>query len=118
MKHCNNRIKNLRRDKYYRPFKCTCTGSCEKCEKKITSRESKKNILDCTDVSTVKDDCEKNMRFHEDVGLDIDIQEKQEMIDQCMPAEYREDYLKYKAGVKLTPVQKNKIETIIYSIIL
>lgn len=117
-KHVNNRMKNLKRDKYYRPFKCTCSGDCEKCVKRTESRNKKKNTLDCTDISTIKDEVEFNMRFYEDIGTEIDIQEMQELIDQSMPSEYRDDYLKYKAGIKISSVKKQQIETIIFSIIL
>lgn len=117
-RNLNNRLKNLRRDKYYRPFKCSCESGCPKCEKKKASRSSKTNILSCVDVTTVKDDKESNMRLYEDVALDMDIKEYQDLIDQAFPAEHREDYLKYKAQVPLPPATKKKIENIIFSIIL
>lgn len=117
-RNLSNRLKSLRRDKYYRPFKCDhCDNGCPKCEKKISNREAKKNILSCVDVSTVRDEDEKNMRVSGDPGIEIDIKEYQDLIDQTFPAEHREDYLKYKAGVPLTAQKRKQIENIIYSII-
>jgi hypothetical protein len=84
----------------------------------MARRNSKTNILSCVDVTTVRDDNESNMRVNEDAGLEIDIKEYQDLIDQSFPAEYREDYLKYKARLPLPPAVKKKIENIIFSIIL
>ncbi len=117
--HINNRLKNLKRDKYYRPFELCCEKcDCPKCSKKTKQRNSKKNIIEAIDIGGVKDESESRMRYESDLLEDIYIREIQDLIDQSLAPELREDYLKYKAGVTLPTARKRNIELAILSIIL
>lgn len=116
--HINNRLKNFKRDNYYRPFKCPhCESTCEFCQKKMSQRETKKNLLEPIDVGEVRDENESRMKVEQCPSESVEIDEILLLIDQCLPFEYREDYLKYKSGAKLPTARKRRIEELILEIL-
>ena len=92
--HLHNRLKNLKRDKYYRLE----VGAASQMQ------NNKKNILEPIDIHEL---------FHIATGSDIEdeahLTEIHEIIDEKLPANMRSDYLKLKNKGKLTKSRKIKI---------
>ena len=92
--HLHNRLKNLKRDKYYRLE----VGAASQMQ------NNKKNILEPIDIHEL---------FHIAMGStivdDAQITEMCELIDKHLPANMRSDYLKLKNKGKLTKSRKNKV---------
>lgn len=103
-----NGLINFRRDNYHRKA-CTC-GECKPCIR----REQKKNILEPVSIDLINDVNETHTYV---ASEQYDIQDIQNLIDENLPAEYREDYLKMISGVKISSSVKKKIISIIEEII-
>ena len=115
--HLNNRLKNFKRDNYYRPIKCDCERGCEKCSKYIESRNKKKNVLEPIDISNVRDDSESRMRDNNNPLHEIEINEIKDLIDQSLPVDMRSDYLKWINNVSIPTNRKKRLEEKIWEII-
>lgn len=103
-----NGLINFKRDNYHRRA-CSC-GTCKPCLK----RETKRNILEPISVELISDINEKRTYIHSE---EYDVREIQNLVDENLPAEYREDYLKIQAGIKVSYNIKKKIQNIIEDII-
>ncbi len=92
--HLHNRLKNLKRDKYYRYE----IGAAS------TMQDIKKSILEPIDIHEL---------FHIATGStivdEVQVVEIQEIIDRNLPANLRSDYLKLKNKGKITKSRKNKV---------
>lgn len=92
--HISNRLKNFKRDNYYRQE----TGNAQELQ------EKKKNILEPVDIHGL---------FHIATGDNISdeahLNEIIDIIDKNLPKELRGDYLRLKNGCKLTKVRKQKV---------
>ncbi len=109
--HMKNRLINFKRDNFERKNSSTCEcGSCNKC----TKRQAKKNILEPISIESIDNTNENNTYESSEM---YDIEDIQNLVDENLPSEYREDYLKMYSGVKIPHSQKKKIESIIYGII-
>lgn len=98
--HMRNRLITLRRDKYIKPG-CSC-GECNKCN--INS--SIVSIMSASDQDISENFCDNSFN-------DIESQDLLEYLDDFIPADLREDYLKLLSGVSVQPNKKEKIKDII-----
>lgn len=93
-RHISNRLKNFKRDNYYRQE----TGNAQELQ------EKKRNILEPVDIHGL---------FHIATGDNISdeahLNEIIDLIDKNLPKELRGDYLRLKNGCKLTKVRKQKV---------
>ena len=132
--HVRNRYLNLKRNKLTRhqPPCVECPfydpkllKSKNKCAEFVDKREcdkfagwedrnfAKRNLVEPLDISNIKDERERNMRRHEDVGNDMDLRELKSLIDAKLPVCYRADYNRMCSGVHVPKQQRLKIiETI------
>ena len=100
--HISNRLKNFKRDNYYR----LDHGSG------FDIQAKKKNILDAIDISNI------NSVWSKDNNLAIlQHQEMLDIIDKQLPSEYRQDYLRVQQGVPIPKTSREKIFKIIQEII-
>lgn len=93
--HMSNRIKNFKRQKYFKPG--------------AKNAESKKNLMNPIDISKVDDEEESSMQMHSNFTKGMIYNEIIDIIDRELPVEYRQDYLKIKSGVeKSVPIKRRK----------
>lgn len=98
--HIRNRLITLRRDKYIKPG-CSC-GKCNKC--KINS--SIVSIIMASETEMIEG---SSSSFEQD----MESKDLLEYLDNFIPAELRDDYLKLLSGVSIQPNKKKKLKEII-----
>lgn len=99
--HIKHKLRSLRTEKYIKPG-CDC-GECLKCR----NNTARHNIEYTVDVSLVQD------LLTYDQKDSIEMQETLDYLDQSIPAEFRDDYLKLLTGVSLVTSRKKKLIAII-----
>jgi DNA-directed RNA polymerase specialized sigma24 family protein len=87
--HIKNRLKNFKRDKYYRYDE----GKAQKIQ------QNKKNLLDPLNIDVLP------LSYRDNKDEERDIEEIYNIIDRNLPNTMRNDYLRIKSGVQ---VNKNK----------
>ena len=106
-----NRIKNFKRNKFFR-YGCKCKdGKCESCKRK----QEKKNIINPISIDSI--DPDKESRMQVEAENNFDFQEIMSIIDEEIPSEYREDFLKMQSGVKISTFKRKKIQEIVKGIL-
>lgn len=100
--HISNRLKNFKRDNYFRP---SSTGEPERVQ------QNKKNILDAGNLE------EGAVYFEPDMDAIIDDRAIIEKIERELPISYRKDYLKLCAGVRISINRKEEIYSLIREIV-
>lgn len=98
--HMRNRLMTLRRDKYIKPG-CSC-GKCKKC----INNSSISSIMNASDIEN-----EKSIPINSET--DIESKDLLEYLDNFIPADLREDYLKLLQGVSIQQNRKEKLREII-----
>lgn len=99
--HINNRLKNFKRDNYYR----VTTGNAEKVQ------QAKKNLLEASVA------IDPIVYTEQDMEHNLDIKEAIEKINNKLPAKYRQDYLRMCANVRISKKRKDEVIAAIKSII-
>lgn len=131
--HFSNRLKNLKRNKYERleppcnkcPLsayikkedKCTAFEEKQFCDhyyKWLRRNEQKKHLMHGENVEYDVTKCHRRIGEGED---EIRQKELEEYINVALPVEYRMDYIKLKAGQKLTQQKREAIEDILLIIL-
>jgi DNA-directed RNA polymerase specialized sigma24 family protein len=118
--HINNRLKNFKRDNYSRPIKCPYCGpneTCEYCETKLLAIQQKKNLMEPIDIDNVRLDNEEHMSYSYYISDELDIKAFKSLIDECLPLELREDYLRIHDGVLIPKQKRERVEREIMSIL-
>jgi len=92
--HLSNRLKNFKRDNYYRYE----VGAAQKIQ------ETKKNILEPIDISELY-----YIATGDTISDEAELAEFIAIIDERLPANMRSDYLKMKNKGKITKARKNKV---------
>ena len=100
--HINNRLKNFKRDNYYRQDH----GSAQKIQ------DRKKNLLEPIDI-----DCLYSISTKDNTITDAHIREITELIDKKLPSELRRDYLKLRNNAPLPKSRKAYVTKVIEGII-
>lgn len=98
--HISNRLKNFKRDNYYR----LDVGSG------LEIQTKKRAIMDAMDIESVQ------AIYHTERD-EVESREIIELIDRKLPSEFRRDYLKLQANAPLTKTRKAQILQIIEDII-
>jgi len=99
--HINNRLKNFKRDNYYR----ITTGNAEKVQ------QAKKNLLDASVA------IDPVIYIEQDMDHNLDVKEAIDKINNKLPAKYRQDYLRMCANVRISKKRKDELIDVIRSII-
>jgi len=100
--HIANRLKNFKRDNYYR--RDIGTGQ--------QIQDKKKSILDAIDINTIH-----SIYSQEDSLTDIQTRDILDLIDRKLPYQYRRDYLRLQQNAPLAKTRKTQIQKIIQDII-
>ena len=100
--HVNNRLKNFKRDNYYRQDH----GSAQKIQ------DRKKNLLEPIDI-----DCLYSISTKDSTVTDAHIREITELIDKKLPSHLRRDYLKLRNNSPLPKSRKANVIKVIEDII-
>lgn len=100
--HISNRLKNFKRDNYFRP---NPTGDPERVQ------QNKKSILDAESLN------EWSIYFENNIDSVLDDRAIIEKIEQELPISYRKDYLKLCAGVRISINRKEEIYSLIREIV-
>ena len=114
--HINNRLKNFKRDHYYREqFICyLCQGNdpeCDNCLRRKWREENKLRLTECIPIEDVSPS-------YDDNPLDkIVSDEIFSIIDDNLPIELRGDYLRWKDGASLPHMRKQKVEQFLITIL-
>lgn len=128
--HVRNRLFNYKRDNYQRPDPpcLTCPFYDKHFAKSDNQCTEYKNKQDCSLLSSwlVRNNAKKNIMTPLDIenstpssAQENDISNNQilDLIDQKMPAQYRELYLRYRYGDKISKSDQNKVVKIIKEIL-
>lgn len=100
--HISNRLKNFKRDNYYR---ANPNGEPERIQ------QNKKNILDAGTLN------EGTVFFEQNLDDIIDNKEVIERINQKLPASYRKDYLRLCANAHVPTKRKQELYSLIKEIV-
>lgn len=120
--HVNNRLKNFKRDRYYRHAqycqKCVDMGSiCDNCYKSRVANASKKNLMDTIDIDSIRDvDHESHMSVYLDLLDHLETKEIRKLIDDNLSINMREDYLRLVDGAYVPQHRKKRLEEAIKEI--
>jgi DNA-directed RNA polymerase specialized sigma24 family protein len=105
--HIRHRLCSLRRKHFIRPGCVNGKNNCGVCIKCLNN-ESKQRIKSATPIQEIDEDL---LEYScEDI---VELQEISEEIDKIMPADLREDYLKYLSGVSISSQKRKKILEIV-----
>lgn len=100
--HISNRLKNFKRDNYFRP---NSNGEPEKVQ------QNKKSILDASSLS------EGSAYFDNNLDSILDNRAMIEKIERELPVYYRKDYLRLCAGVSIPMIRREEVYEVIRKII-
>lgn len=138
--HVNNRLYNLKRNKFARPDKpcldcplnaydphclksnSQCSefsdkSSCEPFASWDKRNSTKRNIMSPISMVNVKDDNERNMRREDDVAQKIDFTDMVALLDEKIPVSLRKHWIKMKNDVKLPKADRTKLLDVIREIL-
>jgi DNA-directed RNA polymerase specialized sigma24 family protein len=135
--HCHNRLCNYKRKLFERLdspcLKCPLGAYAPKLENKCTRFENrmncelylkwfdrnttKKNIVNCADLDNIDDVQEPRMAVNHNYIDNIEYTKLVDTIDEKLPMNLRESYLKLKAGVKIGRRDKEAIQDAIAKIL-
>lgn len=137
-RHVKNRLINLKRDRYQRPgepcLKCPehdpkglvslsqCKLFCDKNQCQIYQEWkdrnlAKKNIVSPIDITIINDENEQNTRAVDNLHHELNAAELLDKIDKELPLALREDYLKMRAGIKLSKIKRDMVQEAILEIL-
>ena len=134
--HVNNRLYNLKRNKFARPDKpcldcplnaydphrlkstnqCTAYDDRADCEPFASwekRNSSKKNIMSPIGMGNVQDEKERNMRQEDSIAQDIDYTNMVALLDEKIPVPLRKSWIKMKNDIKLSKADKTKLLDVI-----
>lgn len=123
--HIKNRLMNEKRKHFTRAERpCSCCeafGSprdpCKRWVDWNARNASKQNLMRPLDVSSVRDDGERNMSVASRVADDVAAGEVLDLIDRGLPAEIRADYLRMRGGVSVPKGRRQKVREAVLEII-
>ena len=120
--HVNNRLKNFKRDNYYRQellSKLTNRHGEYKpsLEKRIRENNAKRYLMEPITLGVVRDEGEANMRVESDSHQQVIEKELLTLIDRHLPANMRADYLRIIHDVYVPRQRREEIYEIIQKIL-
>ena len=124
--HLRNRLASFKRDNYERNISpCDYCETCEFGDKRECDRyvrwcekmQAKRNIISPMDIDEVCCDSENNMRIYDDDHELIDARNIIKLIDDNVPLELRQIWLRLKGGITLYKNDRNKIMPFIFNLL-
>lgn len=118
--YVNSRIKNFKRDNFFRQeykcAQCSCKDPyCDRCIKRQWKMQRKSGLLEPRDIHVITED--SSIVVHHDYLEDLAIKELQDIINRELPVSMREDYLRMTEGMYVHKRKRAEIETILHGII-
>jgi DNA-directed RNA polymerase specialized sigma24 family protein len=119
--HIKCRLKNLKRKKFSRAsFVCNnCEefdSDCDSCLKREHTELAKRNLSHPIDISAINPTNEASM-MTKDATSEIDLDEILKLVNEKLPVNMREDYLKLKDGMYIEKSKRDLIEQTIKDIV-
>jgi len=92
-----NRLINFKRDNYFNQ------------ERDNETQKKKLHLAEPLDINYINDELESGMRCEDNIISSLERAELLSIIDQNLPTNFRQDYLKIMAGVKISTYRKSKV---------
>lgn len=101
--HISNRLKNFKRDNFFRPDYVPPSG-------KITNdNNTKRFLMEPLDIDNIRDEHERNMRGEENIVDELAKKELMNIIDTSLDMGLRGDYLRILHGVYVPKPRREQI---------
>jgi DNA-directed RNA polymerase specialized sigma24 family protein len=101
--HISNRLKNFKRDNFFRPDYVPPSG-------KITNdNNTKRFLMEPLDIDNIRDEHERNMRGEENIVDELAQKELMNIIDTSLDMGLRGDYLRILHGVYVPKPRREQI---------
>ena len=114
--HVRNRLKNFKRDNFFR-YEVAPSGDSPLNEERARRNYTKKYLMEPLDIGAIRDDKEKNMRLADTISEEIYRKEIFDIIDQNLEKAYRADYLRILHGVYVPKPRRKQVYDIINDIL-
>lgn len=120
--HINNRLKNFKRNNYYRrePICATCnnkSNECTICKRREHHKTVRQNLMRPIEFGQLDVSAYHNLCDKYDYEQDVHIAEFHDIIKRRLPVNMREDYLKMLDGVYVEKMRRQEIQQLILEII-
>ena len=101
--HISNRLKNFKRDNFFRPDYVPPSG-------KITNdNNTKRFLMEPLDIDNIRDEHERNMRGEENIVDELAKKELMDIVDTSLDMGLRGDYLRILHGVYVPKPRREQI---------
>jgi len=109
--HISNRLKNFKRDNFFRPDYVPPSG-------KITNdNNTKRFLMEPLDIDNIRDEHERNMRGEENIVDELAKKELMDIVDTSLDMGLRGDYLRILHGVYVPKPRREQIYEAIMQIL-
>ena len=109
--HISNRLKNFKRDNFFRPDYVPPSG-------KITNdNNTKRFLMEPLDIDNIRDEHERNMRGEENIVDELAQKELMNIVDTYLDMGLRSDYLRILHGVYVPKPRREQIYEAIMQIL-
>ena len=109
--HVSNRLKNFKRDNFFRPDYVPPSG-------KITNdNNTKRFLMEPLDIDNIRDEHERNMRGEENIVDELAQKELMNIVDTYLDMGLRSDYLRILHGVYVPKPRREQIYEAIMQIL-
>ena len=109
--HISNRLKNFKRDNFFRPDYVPPSG-------KITNdNNTKRFLMEPLDIDNIRDEHERNMRGEENMVDELAKKELMDIVDTSLDMGLRGDYLRILHGVYVPKPRREQIYEAIMQIL-
>ena len=109
--HISNRLKNFKRDNFFRPDYVPPSG-------KITNdNNTKRFLMEPLDIENIRDEHERNMRGEENIVDELAKKELMDIVDTSLDMGLRGDYLRILHGVYVPKPRREQIYEAIMQIL-
>ena len=109
--HVKNRLKNFKRDNYYRKEEVDAhDAQTDKELKRMMRKETRKHLMQPIDIDSVRQEGETNMFFTVDMTENLSNKEIIRIIDRELGMSYRKDYLRMVDGVYVSKARRDEVK--------
>ena len=109
--HVKNRLKNFKRDNYYRKEEVDeHDAQTDKELRRMMRKETRKHLMQPIDIDSVRQEGETNMFFTVDMTENLSNKEIIRIIDRELGMSYRKDYLRMVDGVYVSKARRDEVK--------
>ncbi len=109
--HVSNRLKNFKRDNFFRPDYVPPSG------KVVNDNETKRFLMEPLDIDNIRDEHERNMRGDDNIVEELAKRELMGIVDTYLDMSLRSDYLRILHGVYVPKPRREHIYQAIMQIL-